>query len=402
MTDHAPMIADPDPVALRRRMVDEVTAHKYVIPWADAFTPWVPSLLAVPRHMFIPTTVWTFDPEPDGDGPQFVPLHRDQDPDRWLQLAYELDGGLVTQVDDGNPVGPGGGGQLPTSSASDPSVMAVMLAALNAKPGHRVLEIGTGTGYNAALLAHRLGCDHVTTVEIDPMVADRARLALRSTGHRSVHCVIGDGEGGYPPRAPYDRVIATGGAYRIPYSWVAQTAPGGRVLVPWANSYGGGLLALDVTGDGTAHGRIVAKASFMALRAQRDRGAARPEGSSIRGRHEETTVTTVHPHDVTGTHGARVAIGQHVPGCRWRYYPWTEADPVGVLWFLDPWGSSAKLTHESPDASDETFPVTQTGPRRLWDEIERAYAWWVGEGSPDADRWHFTVDRHGQQIELLD
>lgn len=128
----------------------------------------------------------------------------------------------------------------------------------------------------------------------------------------------------------------------------------------------------------------------MALRAQRHRGAVRPEASQA-DRDEERIVTTVHPHDLAGLHGARIAIGQRVPGCRWRYYPWAEHDPIGVLWFLDPWGSSAKLTHTTPNATDDEFPVIQRGPRRLWNEVLDAYEWWVHQGKPAADRWRFTV-----------
>lgn len=105
--------------------------------------------------------------------------------DRWLRLAYETGEGLATQIDDGTP-GPG----LPTSSASGPVIVAVMLAALDAREGHQVLEIGTGTGYNAALLAHRLGAERVASVEIDPEVAVRARKALAGAGY-------GGGSGGH-------------------------------------------------------------------------------------------------------------------------------------------------------------------------------------------------------------
>jgi hypothetical protein len=192
-------------------------------------------------------------------------------------------------------------------------------------------------------------------------------------------------------------VIATVAAHRIPYPWIAQTRPGGRILLPWATSYDGGALSLHVAEDGTAHGHIVAESSFMTLRSQRDRGAVRPPGGTGDGG-EVRRVATVHPADLTG-HAAAVAIGMRVPGCRWRYYPWTEDDPCGVFWLVDPWGSSAKLTHTTPDATDD-LPVAQKGPRRLWDEVEAAYQWWIEQGSPDAGKWLFTVTRHGQLIQL--
>jgi protein-L-isoaspartate O-methyltransferase len=81
-----------------------------------------------------------------------LPLHREDDPDRWLRLTYAAgyDTYVVTQVDDGCPAGPGLAGSMPTSSASSPVVVAVMLAALDAHPGHRVLEIGTGVRHEVA------------------------------------------------------------------------------------------------------------------------------------------------------------------------------------------------------------------------------------------------------------
>jgi protein-L-isoaspartate(D-aspartate) O-methyltransferase len=132
-----------------------------------------------------------------------------------------------------------------------------MLAALDVHPGHRVLEVGTGTGYNAALLAHRLGAEHITSIEIDSSVAAQARTALSHAGYGDICVVTGDGALGYAPRAPYDRIIATAAVHSIPYPWVAQTRPGGRILLPWANSYTGALVALTVDEHGTARGGIV-------------------------------------------------------------------------------------------------------------------------------------------------
>ncbi|HEY2724247.1 MAG TPA: hypothetical protein VGI84_06140, partial [Pseudonocardiaceae bacterium] len=63
--------------------------------------------------------------------------------------------------------------------------------------------------------------------------------------------------------------------------------------------------------------------------------------------------------------------------------------------------SWAMFTHATPDITDDTFSVRQYGPRRLFDEVEAAYAWWLDQGSPDADRWRFTVTPDGQRIELL-
>ena len=120
-----------------------------------------------------------------------------------------------------------------SSSASQPAEVARQLQQLDVQPGHRVLEIGAGTGYNAALLAELAGTEgDVTTIDVDPEVAARARHALESSGYGRVHVLTADGEFGHPTRAPYDRVIATIGAWDIPPAWGQQLTPTGRLVVP--------------------------------------------------------------------------------------------------------------------------------------------------------------------------
>ncbi len=394
------MIGRSDPAELRERMVKQLSLDSEVAKWASAVAPWRSALEAVPRHEFIPDIVWIKNLH---HYPTLIPLRRDEDADRWLQLTYSVgyDDYVVTQVDDGHPTGPGRGGAMPTSSASSPVIVAVMLGALDAHPGHRVLEIGTGTGYNAALLAHRLGAKQVTSIEVDPDVAARARVALAQTGYGKICTITGDGALGYPSAAPYDRVIATAAVHKIPYPWVGQTRSGGRILLPWANSYTGALVALTVDEHGNASGGIVGESSFMWLRAQRERRGA---VAAIVGDNEnlaEVHTTRLHPHSVAGEQGARFAIGQRVHHCQWRYWPFDEQTGVGVLWLLDFESRSwAKLTHSTPDAVDQEFPVHQHGPRRLWNEVEAAREWWVSNGSPDVARWRFTVTAQTQRIEL--
>lgn len=391
MTEHS-----TDPGELRARMVARLAASDYLAQWETPLTPWWPTLSAVPRHVFIPDTVWVENSRPV---PPLLPLHRGDDPGRWLELAYG-DDYVITQVDDGRPEWPGLGGRMPTSSASSPGIVAMMLAALDARQGHRVCEIGTGTGYNAALLAYRLGAEHVTSIEIDPAVAAHARHALSETGYREVCVITGDGALGHAPAGPYDRLVATAAVHRIPYPWVSQTRPGGRILLPWTTSYTEALVDLVVEEEGTASGRIVGESSFMGLREQRERRG--PVADVVDDEDAaQVGVTGLHPYWVSADQGARFAIGQRVPGCQWRYWPYDERDGVGVLWLLD-FGSRswAKLTHCTPDATDDEFMVRQDGPRRLWDEVHAAHHWWVQHGKPGVYRWRFTLTPQGQRIEL--
>jgi protein-L-isoaspartate(D-aspartate) O-methyltransferase len=122
---------------------------------------------------------------------------------------------------------------LPVSSSSQPAMMAIMLDQLGLRPGHRVLEVGTGTGYNAAVMAEVVGPGgEVVTVDIDPELVARARYSLLAAGYREVRVKCADGGYGDPAGAPFDRVIVTAGAWDIAPAWLDQLAPGGRLVLP--------------------------------------------------------------------------------------------------------------------------------------------------------------------------
>ena len=119
------------------------------------------------------------------------------------------------------------------SSSSQPAIMAIMLEQLGLEPGHRVLEIGTGPGYNAALLAHVVGeSGQVVSVEIEEDLATTAREHLAAAGFENVQVLCADGGYGYPDAAPYDRIILTVGAPDITPAWWRQMKPDGRLVLP--------------------------------------------------------------------------------------------------------------------------------------------------------------------------
>jgi protein-L-isoaspartate(D-aspartate) O-methyltransferase len=121
------------------------------------------------------------------------------------------------------------------SSSSQPSMMALMLQQLALEPGQRVLEIGAGTGYNAALMAELVGPGgHVTTVDIDEDIVQAARSHLAAADYGSVEVVQADGGYGYAPNGPYDRMILTVGADDLLPAWIEQLKPGGLLVLPLA------------------------------------------------------------------------------------------------------------------------------------------------------------------------
>ena len=155
---------------------------------------------------------------------------------------------------------------IPISSSSQPKMMALMMEQLGLEPGSRVLEIGAGTGYNAAILAHVAGEEGcVTTMDIDQDIVDEAAGNLSRTGYDRVTVVCGDGFEGFPEGQPYDRIIATVGAYDVSPHWVDQLKEGGVIVAPlWFRGYCLSV-ALEKRG-GELRGLSVTPCLFMPLR----------------------------------------------------------------------------------------------------------------------------------------
>lgn len=184
-----------------------------------------------------------------------------------VSAAYR-DEAIVTRRDDDG---------TPTSSSSQPAIMARMLEMLDVRDGHRVLEVGAGTGYNAALLATLAGPKgSITSVELDREVAAGARDALLAAGV-DARVVVGDGRRGMPDGDQVDRIVVTASSEAIPRTWYDQLVPGGVLVVPFRLSVVSFALQVVAAFRKVASGfdSIAATAgAFMALRDGGSRGGA--------------------------------------------------------------------------------------------------------------------------------
>ena len=143
--------------------------------------------------------------------------------------------------------------------------MAKMLNRLDIQPGQNVLEIGTGTGYNAALLAELVGRQGtVTTIDIDPDVSAAAASSLKAAGYEQVEVITSDGALGAPENAPYDRIIVTAGAWQIPPAWPEQLRGEGGIVLPLRIN-GSGLAPLLRPDGDELSGHGADPCSFIAL-----------------------------------------------------------------------------------------------------------------------------------------
>ncbi|GGP56723.1 methyltransferase domain-containing protein [Saccharothrix coeruleofusca] len=335
---------------------------------------WVRAFREVPRDVFLPGF---FVQRHDGTWSAMTP----DSPD-WLTAVYRNQV-CVTQLDGDDSAWErarrGGAVGVPTSSSSMPTIMAIMLEALELDEGHRVLEIGAGTGYNAALLCHFLGQERVTTVDVDPGVLARAARHLALAGYRPA-CVLGDGERGCPERAPYDRVLGTCAVSRVPTAWLAQTRPGGLVVTTLNRALGAGLVRVESDGAGGGVGRVLREdGRFMPLRAHAPTWSRAALEHARTAPPEDSRTTELSARSVVEASSgfeffAGLVLGDVVVGF----------DPVRLA---HPDGSWARHRHGV---------VEQGGPRRLWDLAEEGYRRWRALDRPRRQRFGVTVTPDAQ------
>ncbi|MFI1398352.1 methyltransferase domain-containing protein [Streptomyces sp. NPDC020681] len=319
---------------------------------------WLSAFGEVPRHHFTPTF---FRQDARGDWNEVTW----GDPG-YLETVYS-NTALTTQLDEHG---------IPTSSSSEPALMLAMLDALDVESGDTVFELGTGTGYNAALLAYRLGPENVTTMDVDPELVTRASDRLSTHGQKPL-VIAGDGALGYSARAPYSRIIATAALRCIPPALLNQASVGAVIVAP----IGFGVARVTVTAPGHATGRFLpTPAHFMPRRTP---GTA-PDFAALTNQPATHNVLRV----PDALDRLKFPMSLALPGynsCSWR-------DEGGNLSGIGLWTDDGSIA-----LADAAGRVRQTGPRRLWDAITEL-AEIFPHGAPARDDFGLTIAPAHQSV----
>ncbi|MGK4580559.1 ATP-grasp peptide maturase system methyltransferase [Kitasatospora sp. HPMI-4] len=360
---------------LRAAMADGLTEDDKVTDPA-----WIGAARAVPRELFAGSY---FVPVAGSVPTSYRPVR--EGASGWLEGIY-TDQTLITQLDGHtrpDDVAEGTVTGSPSSSSTLPSLVLRMWQQLDARPGHRVIEIGTGTGLSTAYGAHCLGDANLTSIEYDPVVGGAAAEAIKAAGY-APRLIIGDGLRGDPDGGQYDRLIATCSVRYIPLPWLYQVKPGGKILVTLSGwSYANALALLNVTDPGEATGRFLpGYTSFMIARSH-DR-PPRPTLALLPGEERPSRIDPATLDTWTGGWVAQLAA------------PSAERMGAGGQQVLSDvaTGSQAR-TAPDPDGG---WTVTQRGPLRLWDRVEEAMQVWQAAGEPHQEGFGITVSAARQRV----
>jgi methyltransferase of ATP-grasp peptide maturase system len=384
------MPADPetDAVRLREAMADAVAQDGVLVDPA-----WRAAVEAVPRHRFVPGFYLPADERDEQGLTVWEPVTAELDYGRWLAAAYS-NTTLITQFDGEEPdwkasvVRSGG---APTSSSTLPSLVVRMWADAEVAEGHTALEIGTGTGYSTALACERLDPGDVTSIEVDPRRLEAAADALYGCGYTPT-LAVADGLYGYWPEARFDRIVAACSFRAVPPALLAQTRPGGKILLSMSGwLYGYARVLLTVAADGTAEGALLpGTVSFMAARSHAAPAFGNPAHWAA-GLPDKPR---------TARHGPDRLMAATEEAFHLRFLtqcavPDAQLVTVGeIVHLIDVVsGSAATLTPRNG-----VWDVREGGPVRLWERVENALDAFESAGRPEPETFLLHVSDGGQVL----
>ncbi|MFF7402825.1 ATP-grasp peptide maturase system methyltransferase [Streptomyces murinus] len=383
-----PAVVEADAVRLREAMTQSLEANGVL-----ADPAWRMAVATVPRHRFVPG-FYLPAREPGEHGlTVWEPVTADADYGRWLAAAYS-DSTLITQFDDQETdwaaprVRHGG---APTSSSTLPSLVLRMWADADVAEGHTVLEIGTGSGYSTALACERLSSADITSLDVDPSRLKTAAEALHSCGYTPT-LAVADGRFGYWPEAHFDRIVAACSFRAVPSTLIAQTRPGGKILLTLSGwLYGYARVLLTVAEDGSAEGPLLpGTVSFMSARADAAPAYGNPAHWAA-GLPERTRPARHGPERFTASSAEafhlRYLVQCAVPDVQLM----SLGENVVLVDIVS--GSAASL---APSASG--WDARESGPVKLWERVEEVLDAFDAAGRPGPETFRLHV--HGGEQRL--
>jgi len=346
------------------------------------------AFLAIPRHLFL-NALYGREENAPLRWKQITPSAPN-----WLELVYENEPCITLVNEIGHPI----------SSSSAPEIMVKELEFAAIESGMRVLEIGAGTGYNAALISHLVGDPKlVTTIELDATLAQLAQQHLDRVIGPGVQVITGDGYQGYAPNAPYDRILATASTQQVPLAWIDQLQDGGIIVLHLQGSLGSGVLVrFQKTGPGRkGDGQILMGSDFMELR--------NPTMPS-------PVVHQLLPQFLRNSITAEFSFTAQVfdPAVLW------DVNLAFLLQIVFPTmrlASISRTVEEAPQMclldgqtytllvfrsqGEQQWTVEVRGDRHLWERVLTVYQQWVSLKRPDATAYHLHSDAWGKQTLTL-
>ena len=357
-------------------MLSDINVQPYIDKLADKVASEIDdkdvieAFRTIPRHLFVQHGFYIHDKLAH----QMKFITQDEtEPSDWLDIIYDNQVLLLSLGDSDPP-----------SSSSEPVLMAQMLDALQVKAGMNILEIGTGSGYNAALLAHLVGkTGKVTTIDIQPKLTQNAQDVIQTLADNvSVH--TGNGLLGVSQNAPYDRIIATVSHHRVPDAWIEQLRDGGLLLMSFEKT--GGLLLLEKQGASVSGHFLQQQGYFMSI---------------VESRENPEMFVQVADLDSLLSNDFRFFA--------WWFIPFTFIAPIELS--SDEASSDNEgvrissrdgLQSVSLKADDDQIKLIQQGSDEFVQSILDVIQRWDALGHPDSSKFRFIIDSNNQQVITID